>query len=50
MPAYNEANTIHFILNKILKVKLIGGFKKEIIIVNDNSTDDTKTVVEKYDK
>lgn len=48
IPAYNEAKTIHLILNKVLSVRLIGGFKKEIIIVNDFSTDKTETVVEKY--
>ena len=48
IPAYNEARTIHLILDKVLDVKLIGGFKKELIIVNDFSTDDTKSVVEKY--
>jgi len=48
IPAYNEAKTIHLILNKVLDVKLIGGFEKEIIIVNDYSTDDTKTVVKRY--
>lgn len=48
IPAYNEARTIHFILDKILDVKLIGGFSKEIIIVNDFSTDDTVDTVEKY--
>jgi glycosyltransferase involved in cell wall biosynthesis len=48
IPAYNEASTIHLILDKVLDVKLIGGFEKELIIVNDFSTDDTKEVIEKY--
>ena len=48
IPAYNEAKTIHLILNKVLDVKLIGGFHKEIIIVNDCSKDDTINVVNKY--
>lgn len=48
IPAYNEAKTIHEILDKVLDVKLIGGFEKEIIIVNDFSTDKTKSVIEKY--
>lgn len=48
IPAYNEANTIHLILNKVLEVKLINGIKKEIIIVNDYSTDNTLSVIEKY--
>jgi len=48
IPAYNEARTIHLILNKVLAVDLIGGIQKEILIVNDCSKDDTKEVVEKY--
>lgn len=48
IPAYNEARTIHLILDKVNAVQLIGGFEKEIIIVNDCSTDDTKTALEKY--
>ena len=48
IPAYNEANTIKLILDKILAVELIGGFEKEIIIVNDFSTDDTAKVIEQY--
>lgn len=48
IPAYNEAKTIHLILNKVLAVELIGGIEKEIIIVNDFSNDGTKETIEKY--
>jgi glycosyltransferase involved in cell wall biosynthesis len=48
IPAYNEAKTIHHILNKVIDVALIYNIEKEIIIVNDFSTDDTKNVVEQY--
>jgi glycosyltransferase involved in cell wall biosynthesis len=48
IPAYNEAGTIHLILNKVLAVNLIGNFEKEIIIVNDCSKDDTVEVVKAY--
>ncbi|MDR1502025.1 MAG: glycosyltransferase family 2 protein, partial [Prevotella sp.] len=48
IPAYNEARTIHLILNKVLAVELIGNFDKEIIIVNDCSKDDTVEVVKDY--
>ncbi|MBF0649051.1 glycosyltransferase family 2 protein [Dysgonomonas sp. GY75] len=48
IPAYNEARTIHLILNKVLAVELIGNFEKEIIIVNDCSKDDTVEVVKAY--
>jgi|SRR6218665_3119221 len=48
IPAYNEAKTIHLILNKVLAVKLVNNIEKEIIIVNDCSKDNTKEVIEKY--
>jgi glycosyltransferase involved in cell wall biosynthesis len=48
IPAYNEAKTIHLILDKVIAVKLIGGFEKEIIIVNDCSKDDTVEAIERY--
>ena len=48
IPAYNEAPTIHLILDKVLAVQLIGGFVKELIIVNDFSSDQTAEVVNKY--
>ncbi len=50
VPAYNEAPTIHLILDKVLAVNLIGGIRKEIIVVNDCSTDGTDKVVEEYMK
>ncbi len=48
IPAYNEASTIHLILDKIRGVKLIDQLEKEIIIVNDCSTDNTKEAIEQY--
>jgi glycosyltransferase involved in cell wall biosynthesis len=48
IPAYNEARTIHLILDKVLAVELVNNIRKEIIIVNDHSTDDTRAVIEKY--
>jgi glycosyltransferase involved in cell wall biosynthesis len=50
IPAYNEANTIHLILDKVLKVDLPGQMKKELVIVNDCSTDETATRIEQYIK
>jgi len=50
MPAYNEANTIEQTLRKIMEVKLIGGFLKEVIIINDCSTDETENVVQQFIK
>lgn len=48
IPAYNEARTIHFILDKIATVQLLNNIEKEVIIVNDCSSDDTKAAVEHY--
>ena len=48
IPAYNEAKTIHRILNKVGEVTLIDGIEKEIIIVNDCSTDETEVVLAQY--
>ncbi|MGE5424865.1 MAG: glycosyltransferase family 2 protein [Syntrophothermus sp.] len=48
IPAYNEARTIHLILDKVLAVELIAGVQKEIIIVNDFSRDGTDKAVEEY--
>jgi glycosyltransferase involved in cell wall biosynthesis len=48
IPAYNEANTIHLILEKVKMASLINGFEKEIIVVDDCSTDGTLKKVEQY--
>ncbi len=48
IPAYNEGATIHLILDKIKAVTLDNGIEKEIIIVNDCSTDDTVQKIEAY--
>ena len=42
IPAYNEEYSIESILIKLSKIELPYGIKKEIIIVNDCSTDDTE--------
>ncbi|MCB0653659.1 MAG: glycosyltransferase family 2 protein [Saprospiraceae bacterium] len=48
IPAYNEERTIHLILDKVKAVDLIGNLSKEIIIVNDCSSDDTRGAVHFY--
>ncbi len=48
IPAYNEGPTIHLILNNLKSVSLENNIKKEIIIVNDFSNDDTEEAVLKY--
>ena len=48
IPAYNEGRTIHFILDKVKAVQLIGGVEKEVIIVNDCSKDNTEEAILSY--
>lgn len=50
IPAYNEARTIHLILDKVIAVELVNEIQKEIIIVNDASKDNTREVIETYIK
>ncbi len=47
IPVYNEIKTIERILTKIYKLK---DLKKEIIVINDASTDGTKEVLQKNKK
>jgi len=48
IPAYNEKKTIALLLSKILKTILVDNISKEIIIINDGSTDKSKEEVEKF--
>jgi glycosyltransferase involved in cell wall biosynthesis len=48
IPAYNESETISKVLDKITQVKLPFDTQKEIIIVDDCSTDATRNVIEEY--
>jgi glycosyltransferase involved in cell wall biosynthesis len=48
IPAYNEERTISLILDRINEVKLIRNIEKEVIIVNDCSTDNTEAVMQQY--
>lgn len=48
IPAYNEGPTIHLILDKLKKTSLIQNIKKEIIIVNDCSKDNTENAIRNY--
>lgn len=48
IPAYNEAATIHLILNKLKQVELVQNIAKEVIIVNDCSTDGTENAILTY--
>ena len=48
IPAYNEENTIQSILDKISEVDLVQNIQKEIVIVNDASSDKTEEKIKAY--
>jgi glycosyltransferase involved in cell wall biosynthesis len=48
IPAYNEGKTIHLILDKVKSVNLIQNIQKQLIIVNDCSSDNTEIAVQSY--
>jgi len=50
IPAYNESRSIIQILDKVSEVQLIGGLEKELVLINDCSTDDTEDKILKYQK
>ena len=50
IPAYNEENTIVQLLDKLDEVELTDNITKEIILVNDCSTDGTDEKIIKYIK
>ena len=47
IPVYNERKTIHLIINKVLNIKNI---KKQIIIIDDGSTDGTTKILKRIFK
>lgn len=48
IPVFNEEKTIHLILNAIKNVNIVNDISKEIVIVDDCSTDNTKEVLNEY--
>jgi len=48
IPAYNEGRTIHLILDKVKAVSLLNDIKKEVVIINDASSDDTEAKIKQY--
>src|SRR3989344_413246 len=47
LPIYNEEKTVREIIERVKKVKLPNGFKKEIIAVDDGSTDASFKIAKK---
>lgn len=50
IPVYNEERTVHLIFDKIREVSLKQGIEKEIIVVNDCSSDNTIESIVQYIK
>jgi glycosyltransferase involved in cell wall biosynthesis len=48
IPVFNEEKTVELILNRVIAVALKNGVQKELVIVNDCSSDNTKAVIEQY--
>jgi glycosyltransferase involved in cell wall biosynthesis len=48
IPAYNEGSSIHLILEKVRNVSLLQGIAKEVIIVDDCSTDGSESIISRY--
>jgi glycosyltransferase involved in cell wall biosynthesis len=48
IPAYNEERTISDLLLKVQQVELLDNMQKEIVVVDDCSTDKTKQCVEEF--
>ncbi len=49
IPVFNEENTVDTVLSRVFEQK-ISGWKKEIIVVDDGSTDGTQKILEKWKK
>ena len=48
VPVYNEAGTISKILDRIGNVDLVNSIEKEVILINDCSTDGTGEAIQEY--
>lgn len=48
VPVYNETKTIFEVLVKVAAVKLQNSIEKEIIVVNDKSTDSSREEIDRY--
>ncbi|MCB9034379.1 MAG: glycosyltransferase family 2 protein [Chitinophagales bacterium] len=48
IPVYNEERTITSILDKLIEVELVNNILKEIVIVNDASTDNSEPIIIDY--
>ena len=49
VPVYNEINTVEIIIKKLIDLKLYNNIDKEIIIIDDLSTDGSREIIKSYD-
>jgi glycosyltransferase involved in cell wall biosynthesis len=49
IPVYNEARTVGAVIDKVRALDLGGGIEKEIIVVNDGSSDGTRDALRPYE-
>ncbi len=49
IPVYNEERTVAQLIEKVRAVKLAPALTKEIVIVNDGSTDKTREILSQYE-
>lgn len=48
IPVFNESKTITILLNKIKEVKLLSNITKDIIVIDDGSSDNTYSIINNY--
>jgi glycosyltransferase involved in cell wall biosynthesis len=48
IPVYNEEKTIQSVLEKVIGVQLPGEIQKQLIVINDGSSDNSKTIIEDF--
>jgi len=49
IPAYNEAATVAQVIGRVEAAHLPDGFSREIIVINDGSTDQTAEVLKPFE-